>query len=265
MMTTGAAADRGEARGSLPLDCRQSPASRPAGPSCLASPSSTLGRSVTYQFRALRAGPLLFNMLGLFFFGSRPRGAPRRPANFLGLYFAKWRSGGLLSFVNFSTAELKEGSATDSNYGRLNVGQGYDPQVCAADRRATRRRSSGSSPGFARFWPASGSTSGVCSRGSRVLVVRHDRSSSALRRASASAAAESPLRAPRRLTSAAWSTAWVDGSSGGALSAVARRAGMRAGGSLSAGGAQNARTCTRSTAVEFDRVMAKLEAQGPGA
>ena len=57
---------------------------------------------VTYQFAHAGLGHLLFNMLGLFFFGSRLEqhlGA----RHFLGLYFASGVAGALLSFVNFNT------------------------------------------------------------------------------------------------------------------------------------------------------------------
>lgn len=54
---------------------------------------------LTYQFAHAGLGHLLFNMLGLYFFGSRLEehlGARR----FLGLYFASGIAGGLLSFLN---------------------------------------------------------------------------------------------------------------------------------------------------------------------
>jgi membrane associated rhomboid family serine protease len=57
---------------------------------------------VTYQFAHAGVGHLLFNMLGLYFFGSRLEehlGARR----FLGLYFASGVAGALLSFLNFNT------------------------------------------------------------------------------------------------------------------------------------------------------------------
>jgi len=57
---------------------------------------------LTYQFAHAGLGHLLFNMLGLFFFGSRLEqhlGA----RHFLGLYFASGVAGALLSFVNFNT------------------------------------------------------------------------------------------------------------------------------------------------------------------
>jgi membrane associated rhomboid family serine protease len=57
---------------------------------------------VTYQFAHAGPGHLLFNMLGLYFFGSRLEehlGA----RHFLGLYFTAGVAGALLSFVNFNT------------------------------------------------------------------------------------------------------------------------------------------------------------------
>jgi membrane associated rhomboid family serine protease len=57
---------------------------------------------VTYQFAHASLGHLLFNMLGLFFFGSRLEehlGA----RHFLGLYFASGIAGGLLSFLSYDT------------------------------------------------------------------------------------------------------------------------------------------------------------------
>jgi membrane associated rhomboid family serine protease len=57
---------------------------------------------LTYQFAHAGLGHLLFNMLGLFFFGSRLEehlGA----RHFLGLYFASGVAGALFSFMNFST------------------------------------------------------------------------------------------------------------------------------------------------------------------
>jgi membrane associated rhomboid family serine protease len=57
---------------------------------------------LTYQFAHAGLGHLLFNMLGLFFFGARLEqhlGA----RHFLGLYFASGVAGALLSFVNFNT------------------------------------------------------------------------------------------------------------------------------------------------------------------
>lgn len=56
---------------------------------------------ITYQFTHAGVGHLLFNMLGLFFFGSRLEqhlGA----RHFLGLYFASGVAGALLSFLNFN-------------------------------------------------------------------------------------------------------------------------------------------------------------------
>ena len=57
---------------------------------------------VTYQFAHAGLGHLLFNMLGLFFFGSRLEGH-LGARHFLGLYFASGVAGALLSFVNFNT------------------------------------------------------------------------------------------------------------------------------------------------------------------
>jgi len=56
---------------------------------------------VTYQFAHGGLGHLLFNMLGLLFFG--PRLEERLGArHFLGLYFASGVAGALLSFLNFN-------------------------------------------------------------------------------------------------------------------------------------------------------------------
>jgi membrane associated rhomboid family serine protease len=56
---------------------------------------------VTYQFAHGGIGHLLFNMLGLFFFG--PRLEERLGGrHFLGLYFASGATGALLSFLNFN-------------------------------------------------------------------------------------------------------------------------------------------------------------------
>jgi len=57
---------------------------------------------VTYQFAHAGLGHLLFNMLGLYFFGSRLE-EHLGTRHFLGLYFASGVAGGLLSFVNFNT------------------------------------------------------------------------------------------------------------------------------------------------------------------
>lgn len=57
---------------------------------------------VTYQFAHAGLGHLLFNMLGLFFFGSRLE-EHLGPRHFLGLYFASGVAGGLLSFLSFNT------------------------------------------------------------------------------------------------------------------------------------------------------------------
>ena len=57
---------------------------------------------VTYQFAHAGLGHLLFNMLGLFFFGSRLE-AHLGPRHFLGLYLASGVAGALLSFLNFNT------------------------------------------------------------------------------------------------------------------------------------------------------------------
>ena len=57
---------------------------------------------ITYQFAHAGLGHLLFNMLGLYFFGSRLEehlGA----RHFLGLYIASGVAGALFSFVNFNT------------------------------------------------------------------------------------------------------------------------------------------------------------------
>ncbi|HEY5997835.1 MAG TPA: rhomboid family intramembrane serine protease [bacterium] len=57
---------------------------------------------ITYQFAHAGLGHLLFNMLGLYFFGSRLEehlGA----RHFLGLYFVSGVAGGLMSFLNFNT------------------------------------------------------------------------------------------------------------------------------------------------------------------
>ncbi|HWR98751.1 MAG TPA: rhomboid family intramembrane serine protease [Candidatus Methanoperedens sp.] len=57
---------------------------------------------ITYQFAHAGLGHLLFNMLGLFFFGSRLEehlGA----RHFLGLYFASGVTGALLSFLSFNS------------------------------------------------------------------------------------------------------------------------------------------------------------------
>jgi len=57
---------------------------------------------LTYQFAHAGVGHLLFNMLGLFFFG--PRLEERLGGrHFLGLYFASGFAGALLSFLNFGT------------------------------------------------------------------------------------------------------------------------------------------------------------------
>ena len=66
---------------------------------------------LTYQFAHAGPGHLLFNMLGLFFFGSRLEdhlGA----RHFLGLYFASGIAGALLSFVNFNTPIIGASAAT---------------------------------------------------------------------------------------------------------------------------------------------------------
>ena len=58
---------------------------------------------VTYMFVHGGIGHLLFNMLGLYFFGSRleERLGPR---HFLGLYFASGVMGAAFSLINFNTA-----------------------------------------------------------------------------------------------------------------------------------------------------------------
>ena len=78
---------------------------------------------LTYQFAHAGLGHLLFNMLGLFFFGSRLEehlGA----RHFLGLYFASGVAGALLSFLNFNTPIIGASAAIFGIY-----------------------------LGFARFWP----------------------------------------------------------------------------------------------------------------
>ncbi|HWR97769.1 MAG TPA: rhomboid family intramembrane serine protease [Candidatus Methanoperedens sp.] len=57
---------------------------------------------ITYQFAHAGLGHLLFNMLGLFFFGSRleERLGAR---HFLGLYFASGVTGALLWFLSFNS------------------------------------------------------------------------------------------------------------------------------------------------------------------
>ena len=57
---------------------------------------------ITYQFAHAGLGHLLFNMLGLYFFGSRLEGH-LGARHFLGLYFASGVAGGLMSFLNFNT------------------------------------------------------------------------------------------------------------------------------------------------------------------
>jgi membrane associated rhomboid family serine protease len=57
---------------------------------------------ITYQFAHAGLGHLLFNMLGLYFFGSRLEDH-LGPRHFLGLYFVSGVAGGLMSFVNFNT------------------------------------------------------------------------------------------------------------------------------------------------------------------
>jgi membrane associated rhomboid family serine protease len=57
---------------------------------------------VTYQFAHAGLSHLVFNMLGLFFFGSRLE-EHLGPRHFLGLYFVSGVAGALLSFVNFNT------------------------------------------------------------------------------------------------------------------------------------------------------------------
>jgi membrane associated rhomboid family serine protease len=57
---------------------------------------------VTYQFAHAGLGHLLFNMLGLYFFGSRLEDH-LGSRHFLGLYFASGIAGGLMSFLNFNT------------------------------------------------------------------------------------------------------------------------------------------------------------------
>ncbi len=57
---------------------------------------------VTYQFAHAGIGHLLFNMLGLYFFGSRLE-EHLGSRHFLGLYFASGVAGALLSFLNFNT------------------------------------------------------------------------------------------------------------------------------------------------------------------
>jgi membrane associated rhomboid family serine protease len=66
---------------------------------------------ITYQFAHAGVGHLLFNMLGLFFFG--PRLEEHLGArHFLGLYFASGIAGALLSFLNFSTPIIGASAAT---------------------------------------------------------------------------------------------------------------------------------------------------------
>ncbi len=57
---------------------------------------------LTYMFVHGGVGHLLFNMLGLFFFGPRLE-AQLGPRHFLGLYFASGIVGALLSFANYNT------------------------------------------------------------------------------------------------------------------------------------------------------------------
>jgi membrane associated rhomboid family serine protease len=57
---------------------------------------------VTYQFAHAGLGHLFFNMLGLYFFGSRLE-THLGPRHFLGLYFTSGIAGGLASFLNFDT------------------------------------------------------------------------------------------------------------------------------------------------------------------
>ena len=56
---------------------------------------------VTYQFVHASLGHLFFNMLGLYFFGSRLE-AHLGPRHFLGLYMVSGVAGALLSFMNFN-------------------------------------------------------------------------------------------------------------------------------------------------------------------
>ena len=66
---------------------------------------------LTYQFAHAGLGHLVFNMLGLYFFGSRLEehlGA----RHFLGLYFASGIAGALLSLVNFNTPIIGASAAT---------------------------------------------------------------------------------------------------------------------------------------------------------
>ena len=57
---------------------------------------------ITYQFAHGGVAHLLFNMLGLFFFGSRLE-AHLGARHFLGLYFASGVAGALLSFLSYGT------------------------------------------------------------------------------------------------------------------------------------------------------------------
>lgn len=66
---------------------------------------------LTYQFAHAGVGHLLFNMLGLLFFGSRLE-AHLGARHFLGLYFASGVAGALLSFVNFDTPIVGASAAT---------------------------------------------------------------------------------------------------------------------------------------------------------
>jgi membrane associated rhomboid family serine protease len=57
---------------------------------------------LTYQFVHAGVGHVVFNMLGLFFFGPRLE-EHLGPRHFLGLYFASGVTGALLSFLNYNT------------------------------------------------------------------------------------------------------------------------------------------------------------------